>query len=94
MYHTPMEECEITPRPERRGQRLDRVQRPRGQMWTVEAVAFALRRSQKTIYNRLYKHRELFGRTYYDQDRSRRLIRLLSNDDYEVLRAMFPVRVK
>ena len=94
MYHATTEDCAISPREQRRGQRLDTIPHPGTTTFTVEGAAYALGKKPKTIYNALYEHREKFGRVMYATGVRGRLYRVLSLADFQVLCLLFPLRVK
>lgn len=80
---------------------LDKVPRPEGHLFTIEAVSRLVGRSKRTIYNVLSVHADKFGDPMYQKglgNKGRRfderLYRVLPASDMRVIRELFPIYVK
>jgi len=76
------------------GRPSNTVPRPKGGVFTLDAVAVMFGVERKTIYNVLSRHRDLLDPPLYWHRRHPRRLRVLTAREIEMLRSLFPLRVR
>jgi len=76
------------------GRPSNTVPRPKGGLFTLDAVAVMFGVERKTAYNVLSRHRDLLDPPMYWRRQHPRRLRVLTAREVEVLRSLFRLRVR